>query len=421
MGTRVEVLRKMFKAYQVASKTEKSAMLDEFCAVTGLSRVSAKRYFNDPSKGNRGVAKLDGRKVRACKYSLASRAWLVHIWKVMGMPCGKYMALMMADWIDNLTAFGHLDTLRLGQWAWSSKIDEELRAMSGATIDRYLKQEREKYRLKGISTTRKGTLLRNSIRIRKAGDQIEGHPGFLEADTVAHCGPEAKGQFIRTLTITDVHTGWVHLEVLRNNASKWMSQALDRTLKNLPFLVEGLDCDNGSEFINHDVLAWATQHDIWFTRSRPYKKNDQAHVESKNNHVVRKYAFYYRYDTPAQQRVLARLYANVEIMLNYFTPTKKPIGYTTDNTGRAKRVWDTAATPLQRLIAAEILSPKQIQELLDFKNSIDILQLRRDIVRDQDILTSLAKEPTEKLLANKITRDNKRATTRTGGIHTKTA
>lgn len=421
MGTRIEVTRRLFKAYQGATKTEKSAILDEFCAVTGLSRVSAKRYLTDPSKGDAKVVKLDGRKIRACKYSLASRAWLVHIWMIMGMPCGKYMAQGLGEWIDNLAAFGHLSGFRPGGWPWSSKVEEELRAMSGATIDRYLRQEREKRELKGISTTKRGTLLRNSVRIRKAGDQVEGFPGFVEADTVAHCGPANKGEFARTLTVTDVHTGWVHLEVLRNNASKWMLQALDNTLAAFPFPLEGLDCDNGSEFINHDVFAWAADHHIWFTRSRPYKKNDQANVESKNNHVVRKYAFYYRYDTDAQRRVLARLLGNVEILLNFFMPTKKPDGYISDTTGRARRTYDTPATPLQRLIGAGVLSPAQVQELLDFKKSIDLLELARDIRRDQDMLISLAKEATEKLLTEKLLHEEKRAAARKNGIRVKTA
>lgn len=140
--------------------------------------------------------------------------------------------------------------------------------------------------------------------IGRAGDEIACEPGFFEVDTVAHCGPSLKGEFVRPLTLTDVNTGWIHLEALRNNARVHMLKALDSAIEAIPYHVQGLDCDNGSEFINREVINRASSLDVFFTRSRPYKKNDQAHVESKNNHVVRKYGFHYRYDTPEELKAL---------------------------------------------------------------------------------------------------------------------
>ncbi len=180
-----------------------------------------------------------------------------------------------------------------------------------------------------------------------------------------------------------------------------MLGALQAADQQIPFEVSGLDFDNGSEFINHDVIEWAGDRDIYFTRSRPYKKNDQATVESKNNHLVRKYAFYYRYDTPEELRVLNQLWPLVNDRLNYLTPTKKPISWGQDRNGRRKRIYDDPATPLDRLLAAKVLSPAQETELLAYRDSLNPAALGRRIADLQSRLLVLAKEKTEQLyLAN---------------------
>ena len=229
--------------------------------------------------------------------------------------------------------------------------------MCAASIDRYLKPAKATDQIRGVATTKPSPLLRSSIKIRKAGDEVEAEPGFFEGDTVAHCGPTLKGEFARTLNLTDVLTGWVFTRTVRNNAHLHILGALEAGVDEIPFEVTGLDFDNGSEFLNHAVIDWASQQQIFFTRSRPYKKNDQATIESKNNHLVRKYGFYYRYDTDDERAVLNRLWRFVNDRLNYLTPTKKPTGYGTDRNGRRTRVYDKPATPLDRLLAANVLSP----------------------------------------------------------------
>lgn len=136
----------------------------------------------------------------------------------------------------------------------------------------------------------------NSITIRTAADERDDTPGAVEADTVAHCGPSLAGEFARTVTMTDMPTGWTENYSIRNNAAKWILEAVDKLEQAFPFQLESFDSDNGSEFINHAVADWLQQRDIGQTRSRPYRKNDQASVESKNNHVVRTHAFHWRYD-----------------------------------------------------------------------------------------------------------------------------
>ncbi|MDR1441218.1 MAG: hypothetical protein LBJ02_02330 [Bifidobacteriaceae bacterium] len=155
--------------------------------------------------------------------------------------------------------------------------------------------------------------------------------------------------------------------------------------------------DNGSEFINHEVVEWAGQRDLFFTRSRPYKKNDQATVESKNNHLVRRYGMYWRYDTAQEREVLNRLWVLVDNRLNYFTPTKKPIGWSTDARGRRKRLYDTPATPMERLIASGTLSPAQQAELAAKRDSLDVMELARQIDLTQRQLIKLAAAKTRRL------------------------
>ena len=396
MGARIEVTQQLKRGYHRAKKSEKTWIINNFCQSTGLSRSTARRYLTSPTLGSKNTERIDRRRSRSSKYSAASREKLIWLWRIMYMPCGKYLVEGLPDWVASLESHGELVP---GQNGWTEEVRKELHSMSAATVDRYLKTERDRLRLRGISTTKPGVLLRNSIKIRKAGDEVSSEPGFFEVDTVAHCGPTLKGEFARTLTLTDVSTGWVHMEAMRNNAHKHIRTALDAAIEAIPYQVQGLDCDNGSELINYDVVEWAAGRDIFFTRARPYKKNDQAHVESKNNHVVRRYGFYYRYDTEEERRVLAALWELVCIKMNYFTATRKPIAWTEDAVGRRKRVYDKPQTPFSRLLQAEVLSVQQTHELIERRKAINPAELTRNIVRLQCILTGLAQEKTEHLIA----------------------
>ena len=194
-----------------------------------------------------------------------------------------------------------------------------------------------------------------------------------------------------------MHTGWVFTRSIRNNATVHILSALHSAVEQVPFEVIGLDFDNGSEFLNHDVINWAADRQIFFTRSRPYKKNDQATIESKNNHLVRRYGFYYRYDTTAERRALNRLWPLVNDRLNYLTPTRKPIGYDSDRHGRRRRVYDAPATPLERLLTAGVLSPAQEADLTAYRDSLNPAELGRRIADLQNVLLKLAKNKTDQL------------------------
>ncbi|KUF08075.1 hypothetical protein AUL38_06215 [Leucobacter sp. G161] len=200
-----------------------------------------------------------------------------------------------------------------------------------------------------------------------------------------------------------------------------MIAALDRLERALPFDVAGLDCDNGSEFINDQVVAWAGERQVFFTRSRPYKKNDQAVVESKNNHIVRKYGFYYRYDTAAERDVLTKLWQVVVWKMNFFTPTKKPVGWSVDGQGRRRRVYDDPRTPFQRLLDSGVLSKAQERALRTQYAKLNPVELTRDIVRYQGMLVTKARWKTEALTAEVEDAKKQRRKRQTGGVKIRSA
>ncbi len=397
MNSRAEVTTRYAKAYVRAAKGDKGRILDEVVGVTGWSRDNARRRLcaaaKRPPGGGRQVA-VAGRKRRSPKCSYDAVKVLQRVWAASGGQCGKYLVASMNIQLDGLERHGDLVD---GVDRYGPAVRKELLAMSAASIDRYLRPAKATDRIRGVATTKPSVLLRSSIKIRKSGDEVESEPGFFEGDTVAHCGPTLKGEFARTLNLTDVLIGWVFTRTVRNNANVHILGALKAGIEEIPFEVTGLDFDNGSEFLNHAVIAWAADLRIFFTRSRPYKKNDQATIESKNNHLVRKYGFYYRYDTDAELRLLNRLWRLVNDRFNYLTPTRKPIGFASDVNGKRKRLYDTPKTPLDRLLAAHVLSPEQEAELLAYRDSLNPAAIGRQIAELQVMLLKLAKDKTEQL------------------------
>ncbi|CAN5864844.1 hypothetical protein BH20ACT6_BH20ACT6_24900 [soil metagenome] len=219
MTSRAEVTSRYAKAHVKASKTDKGRVLDQVVEVTGWSRDNARRRLTaaasrSPGSG-RQVPKRP-RKPRTPKYSHDTLKVLQLVWAASGGQCGKYLAASMRTQLDGLERHGELVP---GRDRYGPAVREELLAMSAASIDRYLKGAKAADQIKGASTTKPSPLQRSSITIRKAGHEVEAQPGFFEGDTVAHCGPTLKGEFARTLNLTDVHTGWVFTRTVRNNAA----------------------------------------------------------------------------------------------------------------------------------------------------------------------------------------------------------
>lgn len=402
MRARAEITGRYAVAYVRASKKTKGLILDEVVAVTGWSRDNARRRLTRAAAGAKSVrgrvrrspVPVPARKPRASKYSYDALKVLQRVWAYSGGLCGKYLVVAMPALLDALERFGELTDEKD---RYGPSVRAELEAMSAATIDRYLRPAKARDPIRGIGTTKPSPMLRTSIKIRKAGDEVEDDPGFFETDTVAHCGPSLKGEFQRSVNLTDMRTGWTFTRSIRNNAAVHVRGALQHAYEQIPFPVLGLDFDNGSEFLNHDIVAWAADLDIYFTRSRPYKKNDQATVESKNGHLVRRWAFYYRYDTDETLRVLNRLWPLVNDWCNLIAPTKKPIGWGEDKAGRRKRLYDTPATPCDRLLASGILNDAERAELIAYRDALNPADLQRRIADLQTRLRVLAAERTDQM------------------------
>lgn len=395
MAARRQVTNKLRDTYRKSSKAERGRILDRVEETTGMGRSTARRMLRGPRLAD-PTHQIDRRSVKPRAYGDDARLLLEHVWMLMGMPCGKYLVVMRELWLPLLDDAGDLDQVFATEQA-----RHELASMSAATVDRYLRPARDRMRLKGISTTKASPLLRTSIKIRTVAEERDERPGAIEADTVAHCGPTFVGEFARTLTLTDMVTGWTENASIRNNASRWITQAVEDLQGSFPFPLVSFDSDNGSEFINHDVAGWLQARDIEQTRSRPYRKNDQATVESKNNHVVRKHVFHWRYDTPAQLKLLNELWPLVSMRLNFFTPTRKPISYTTRADGRRRRVYDAPKTPWQRVIDAAILTDDQITQARARVQGINPADLTRQINQIQIRLTAMARPNTDALAATR--------------------
>jgi hypothetical protein len=236
----------------------------------------------------------------------------------------------------------------------------DLLSISPATADRLLQRERKGYQLHGLGTTKPGTLLKEQIPIRTFSDWDDARPGFLEIDLVAHCGESTHGEYLNSLTMTDIATGWTECLALLNRGQQAVCAAIVQTRSHLPFAVLGLDSDNGAEFINAHLLRYCQEQAITFTRSRPYKKNDQAHVEQKNWSIVRQVVGYGRYEGQTPSQALASLYDLVRLYVNFFQPSLKLVSK--ERLGsRVKKTYHRAKTPYQRVLD----SPQVAQTIKD--------------------------------------------------------
>lgn len=391
MAARREITKKLAREYAGASRTGKGEVLDTLVATTGWTRDHARRAIRHASQ-RVGAARDRPRRPRPRKYSYDALIVLQEVWRLAGQPSGKYLAAVMDDTLDRLVRFGELGKV---QPRVTPEVLDELRAMSAATIDRYLKPHKDAAYPSAVSGTRPSHILRSSIPTRTSMDDPLTGPGFLELDTVAHCGHTLKGDFLRTLTGTDPVIGWTMLRTIRNNAFVHVHAALEWITAHSPVPVVGMDFDNGSEFMNWAVIAWCDKRDIPVTRGRPYQHNDNAHVEQRNGDWVRRHAFRYRYETPAEQDLLNELWGLVMARKNHLLPCVKAIGWTTTTAGRKKRVYDKPRTPYQRLLAAGTLDDHTRARLEAEHATLNPAKITRRINAIQQQLIHLAAARTQ--------------------------
>jgi hypothetical protein len=361
-------LEAILPRYKAAGRRMKKQILDEFCINCGHNRKYAIGLLNGYYK-RVGKAKR-GRKPKYCAPLFLDA--LQTIWKASDYMCSKRLKAVIPEWLPHYErAYKPVD----------GETKSLLLSASPATLDRILKPMRARLR-KGLCGTKPGSLLRTQIPIRTGNWDI-GSPGFMEADTVAHCGNSLAGDFVWSLTMTDIHTGWTECRAVWDKGAANVVEQIRDIERNLPFKLKGFDCDNGSEFLNHHLVRYFTNRrvPVRMTRSRPYRKNDNAHVEQKNWTHPRHLLGYDRIDDKSLIPAINDLYANEWALLqNHFYPSAKLISKTKINS-KYKKIHDKPTTPYQRLIASAKI-PKNIKiKLTALHNTINPFILKKTVER----------------------------------------
>ncbi len=385
--TRKRITQEVSKRYRKASKKEKGRILDEFCALSGYNRSYAAGVLRKgaPPKRkagkSRGVPSTDGRRGRKPIYTAEVRKALVKIWAILDCPCGKRLVAAIPDTLAALEKFGEIKP--------KDEVKRKLLTISSSTADRLLASERRKLELKSRHKTKPGSLLKHQIPIRTFSEWNEERVGFLEADLVGHDGGNISGDYCQSLDATDIKSGWTELRALKNKAQIWTHEAIDDIREKLPFPLLGLDSDNGSEFINAHLKRYCEEHEITFTRSRPYHKNDSCYVEQKNSTAVRRYTGYFRYDTEEQLILLGQLYEVLGLYLNFFQPQARLQEKVRKGSKVLKR-YDEPKTPYRRLLESPEIDELTKRKLRRQYAKLNPAQLLRDINRIQRKLFKLA-------------------------------
>jgi transposase InsO family protein len=373
-AVRVALTHAIRPRYRAAVGKEKRTILEEFIAATGYHEKSAIRVLNSAP-----VAKVRRRRQRPSLYDEAARAAIIVLWEASDRVCGKRLKALLPILLPALERNGHL------------KLDEEIRpkilSMSASTIDRLLRMPRNATRTRKIA--RVVPEPRRRIKMRTFADWNEPAPGSMEMDLVAHCGEANRGSYVHSLVVTDIASGWTEAAPIVVRESSLVVETLERIRAGLPFALRALDVDNGSEFVNYRLIQDCLSHGIELTRSRPYRKNDQAWIEQKNGAVVRKLLGYRRFAGLAAARAIARLYAASRLFVNFFQPSFKLAGKERDGARVSKR-YHPPQTPCERLLQAESIPTSTKSKLLEIAAQLDPLKLLEETRAVQAYLAALA-------------------------------
>lgn len=379
--SRQEYLTVMQKKYKKAAKKERGLLLSDVIDITGYHRTYAAALLRSPPAKRTRTQKALKRQ-RRDTYSHETKQVVVALWRVAGEIAAERFHPFIPDLLNKLVACGELTVSR--------ETDVQLRKISLATVKRIVAGQKRRSSVRLGGTTKPGSLLKRQITVRY-GRWDETSPGWCETDTVAHCGETLAGTFIYSLNLADVATSWSEQVAIMGKGERAAVAGIEAAQDRLPFPLLGLDSDNGSEFINWHMYRYAKKHHLTFTRSRPYRKNDNAHVEQKNWTAIRRLVGYQRLETPEQLALLNDLYGNEwRLYLNFFQPTMKIREAAKDQrTGKKTKRYYPAQTPYQRLMEhpdVPLATKAMLQSTYD---SLNPVTLQREIQRKLTKLESM--------------------------------
>lgn len=364
-----EYTEAVHRRYKEATRKEKTLILDEYCATCRCHRKHAIRVLRNFKRFTKPKGQKRGRPSRYNHETITGP--LKAIWLAANLPCSKRLEALLPLWLPGYEqTFGPV----------SVEAHKALVDISASSIDRLLKPTRSQYTTRGRCTTKPGTLLRKKIPIA-ANQWDESRPGFLEADTVAHCGESTAGMYINTIDLVDIATGWTEQRAVWGKGERGVLEQIKDVEATLPFPIRGFDCDNGTEFLNYHLLRHFSnrKRPIQFTRSRPYHKDDNAHIEQKNWTHVRQWIGYDRLDHPDMVPLLNKLYRTEwRLFHNFFCPSIKLIEKQKVGSKRIKR-YDAPKTPAQRVMESPHVEPSVKQALATQLEGLNPFVLRKAI------------------------------------------
>lgn len=374
---KMEYLKQVYDRYHKASRALKSKILDELCKVCRWHRKHATRVLAAPPR-ERGPHPRPG---RAPVYGHQAVAILADIWKASGYLCGQRLAPALPLWLP----------WAKNRYALPSHVKQQLLAISPRQIDRRLAPYKHRVKKRLYGSTRPGALLKRMIPVKTDHWDVK-KPGFLEVDLVSHSGASADGEFAYTLNTTDIDSTWNARRALLGKSQVAVVEGMRKIEQELPFNLRGIDSDNGSEFINHHLWAFCHKRPgrkVQFTRSREYKKDDNAHIEQKNWPQVRKILGWERYDTLQAVDAINDLYDDLTPFQNLFQPSMK-LKEKIRKGSRLIRRYDAPTTPLDRLLKSAHADPAKLQQLQSLRAGLDPFELSRRIDRKIDRVFKLA-------------------------------
>ena len=362
--------------YRLASRRDKSRLLDEFCRITTRHRkVAIALLRHRPKRARRRAG-------RPSRYPRTLRPTLEQVWELSDHLCSKRLAPFLPALLEALERH---DEVQL-----SPEQRTALLQISPAAIDRLLRPVRRLHRRHGLATTSSSlAALRTQVPLRTFTEWVNVPPGHLQADLLAHCGETTHGFYLTSLLAVDVATGWTELEAVWGKGHSRVGVAVRAVRRALPVPLLSLHTDNGGEFLNHVLVPWCREPGITITRGRPHRKNDQAYVEQKNGAVLRRFIGYHRYSSRAALEALTAVHARLRPYVNFFHPVRKLLSKARHGARVLKR-YDRAQTPYQRLLASGVLTPEHSAALTAESQRLNPVQLRTELQTRLDALWILA-------------------------------